>query len=236
MVNKSAMKKTSSLLFFRFLLLPAILSWAASAGGQDKNLAIGAGIGYSITPIKQHEGYYDWDFKDLTGNFTPTIAVRYGNKISGVFKASYIRNAFQKEEFSQYGGTSTRKYETTIHQIYADLLFEHAPFGSRGFFYYIGPGFGIPVKVNITDEYWRGAWGPNPSEHTYDEYSIPTEFGLYVQAVFGMGGYIPVKTKNLISIECNFRLGLHKVLVNDMDSVEAKMIAVQFILGYLRRL
>jgi len=51
-----------------------------------------------------------------------------------------------------------------------------------------------------------------------------------------VGGYIPVKDKNLISLECNFRLGLYKVPVNDFDSVEAKMIAVQLILGYLRRL
>ncbi len=214
----------------------AIMSWAECAAGQDKNLSLGAGVGYCITPVKLHEGSYDWDYLQPTGNITPTIAIRYGNKISGVLKASYIKNVFQKHEFSQYGGTSTRDIETTIHQIYADLLFEHAPSGSRGFFYYIGPGFGIPVKVNITDDYWRGAWGPNPIEHTYEEYSIPAEFNLYVQGVFGVGGYIPVKEKNLISLECNFRLGLYKVLVNDFDTVEAKMVAVQFILGYLRRL
>lgn len=230
------MKKTSSLFLFRFFVLPAILIWTANAAGQDKNLAFGAGIGYCITPVKQHEGYYDWDYKALTGNITPMLALRYGNKISGVFKASYIQNSFQKHEFSQYGGTSTRDYETTIHQIYADLLFEHTPAGSRGFFYYIGPGFGIPVKVHITDDYFRGAWGPNPAEHTYEEYSVPAEFHLYIQGVLGVGGYIPVKEKNLISIECNFRLGIYKVPVNDFDHVEAKMVAVQFILGYLRRL
>ena len=226
----------STLLFYRGLLLSVFLIMAVNAGGQDKNLAFGAGIGYSSTIVKGHEGNYGWDNFDMTGNFTPTIAVRYGNKISGVFKASYIKNSFIKHEFSQYGGSSFRDIETTIHQIYADLLFEHSPFGSRGIYYYIGPGFGIPVKVNITDEFFRGAWGPNPAEHTYDEYSIPAEFSLYVQGVFGVGGYIPVKDKNLISLECNFRLGLYKVLVNDFDSVEARMIAVQFILGYLPRL
>jgi hypothetical protein len=222
--------------YLKLLMLSLTMAWAVNGSGQDKNLAFGAGIGYSITPIKQHEGHYDWDYLKITGNITPTIAIRYGNKISGVFKASYIKNVFQKHEFSQYGGTSTRHYETTIHQIYADLLFEHAPSGSRGFFYYIGPGFGIPVKVKMTDEYWRGAWGPNPAEHTYEEYSVPAEYNLYVQGVFGVGGYIPFNEKNLVSIECNFRLGLYKVFVNDIDPVEAKMIAVQFILGYLRRL
>jgi len=236
MADTRGMNNYVQVFSLRMLFLMSTLSWVAPAGGQDNNLAFGAGIGYSITEVKQHEGYYDWVSYQLTGNFTPTMVIRYGNKISGVLKASYIKNVFQKHEFSQYGGTSTRNYETTIHQIYADLLFEHSPFGSRGFYYYIGPGFGIPVKVKITDDYFRGAWGPNPAEHTYDEYSVPAEFSLYVQGVFGVGGYIPVKDKNLISLECNFRLGLYKVPVNDFDSVEARMVAVQLILGYLRRL
>ena len=153
-----------------------------------------------------------------------------------MFKASYIQNSFEESDYGQYFPTNMRVYKAKFHQIHADFLFEHSPYGSRGFYYYLGPGIGIPVKVNMSEEYWREAYYIYPEEHTYEEYTVPAEFKLYLQGVFGMGGYIPVKEKNLISIECNVRFGLQKVTINLDHSWEARMIAVQFILGYLRRL
>ncbi len=234
MAKKKIVRISFSLFSFRLLMLSVIMAWAVNVSGQAKNLAFGGGVGYNITPILKLD-YYTWYRYEANGNFTPTITLRYGNKVSGVFKASYIRNAFEQTFFSQYGGTSTDRLEANIHQIYCDLLFEHAPLGSRGFFYYLGPGFGIPVKVEITEEYWRGEWGPYPSEHTYKESVVPAEFNLCIQGVIGLGGYIPIKEKNLISVECNFRIGLNKVLVNVDNYEKARMVAIQFILGYLRR-
>ena len=54
--------------------------------------------------------------------------------------------------------------------------------------------------------------------------------------MIGIGGYIPVKEKNLLSLECNFRFGLYKVPVNVNYTEDARIIAIQVILGYLRRL
>ena len=192
--EKKMMRKSISLFSFKLLMLSVTMAWAVNVTGQVKNLAVGGGVGFNFTPLMLIEGGY-WDRYAWVGNFTPTVTVRYGNKISGVFKASYIRYTFEKEVFSQYGGTSMHTWEANIHQIHGDLLFEHSPFGSRGFFYYLGPGFGIPVKVKMTEEYWQGAWGPYPSEHTYEESTVPADFNLYIQGVFGIGGYIPVKRK-----------------------------------------
>jgi hypothetical protein len=232
--KKKMMRISLALFFFRLLLLSVIMAWAVNVSGQTKNLAIGGGLGYNLTPHLEYD--YNWIRHSWAGNFTPSLTLRYGNKISGVFKASYILNTFEYTEFSQYGGTSNHKKEAYIHQIFCDLLFEHTPSGSKGFYYYLGPGFGIPVKVLLTEEYSAGAWGPNPPVHTYEEYSQPAEFKICINGVIGMGGYIPVKEKNLISFECNFRFGLYKVPVNISYTEHARMIAIQFILGYLRRL
>jgi hypothetical protein len=221
--------------YFRLLILAGLMTWAVSVSGQAKNLAVGGGLGYNITPVFELD-YYTWQQNSWNGNFTPAITLRYGNKVSGVFKASYIRNTFEQTTFSQYGGTSTDRFEANIHQIYCDLVFENTPLGSRGFYYYLGPGFGIPVKVKLSEEYNAGAWGPNPPTHTYEEFIVPADFNLCIQGVIGFGGYIPFKEKNLISVECNLRIGLNKVLVNVDDHEEARMVAFQFILGYLRRL
>jgi len=211
------------------------MTWAVNGSSQAKNLAIGAGVGYNMTIDKELD-YGTWNSNGFHGNFTPTITLRYGNKVSGVFKASYIQNSFEEEDFSQYGGTSLYVYKAKYHQVHGDFLFEHSPFGSRGFFYYLGPGIVIPVKVKMSEEYWRGAWGPYPAEHTYEEYTVPADFNLYIEGVFGIGGYIPVKEKNLISIECNFRFGLQNVMINLDHTEETRIVAIQFILGYLRRL
>jgi hypothetical protein len=233
--DKEKMRNTLIFNYFRLLILAGLMTWTIGASGQAKNLAVGGGLGYNVTPILELD-YGTWYHYNWNGNFTPTITFRYGNKVSGVFKASYIRNTFEQTIYSQYGGTSTDRFEANIHQIYCDLLFEHTPLGSRGFYYYLGPGFGIPVNVKLTEEYNAGAWGPSPPTHTYEESVVAAEFNLCIQGVIGLGGYIPVKEKNLISVECNFRIGLNKVLVNVDDDETARIIAIQFILGYLRRL
>jgi hypothetical protein len=221
--------------YLKLLILSVIMTWAVNVSGQAKNLSCGGGVGYNMTIDKELD-YGTWYSNGFHGNFTPTITLRYGNKVSGVFKASYIQNSFEEEDFSQYGGTSLKVYKAKYHQVHVDFLFEHSPFGSRGFFYYLGPGIGIPVKVSLSEEFWKGAWGPNPAEHTYEEYTVPADFKLYIQGVFGIGGYVPIKEKNLISIECNFRFGFYKVPVNLSYTEDVRMIAIQFILGYLRRL
>jgi hypothetical protein len=233
--NKNKMRNALNFNYFRLLILAGLTSWAVGASGQVKYLSVGGGIGYNTTPVFEFDDI-TWQQNNWNGNFTPAITLRYGNKVSGVFKASYIRNTFEQTIFSQYGGTSTDRFEADIHQIFCDLLFEHTPRGSKGFYYYLGTGFGIPVKVKLTEEYYRGAWGPYPPTHTYEESIVPAEFDLCIQAVIGLGGYIPIKEKNLVSLECNFRIGLNKVLVNVDDSEEARIVAIQFILGYLRRL
>jgi hypothetical protein len=229
------MRNTLHFNYLRLLMLSSSMTWIVVVSGQDNYLSFGGAVGINTTPVLELDDY-TWYHYDWNGNFTPTITLRYGNKVSGLFKASYIRNTFEQTIFSQYGGTSTDRFEANIHQIYCDLVFEHTPLGSRGFYYYLGPGFGIPVRVKFTEEYSGGAWGPNPPFYIYEESSVSAAFNLCIQGVIGIGGYIPVKEKNLISVECNFRIGLNKVLVNVDDSEDARMVAIQFILGYLRRL
>jgi hypothetical protein len=214
------MKKSFLFFSFRFLLISVIALWAVCTKAQVNSFAIGGGIGYCITPYLYSE-YKSFSLNGLHDNITPSVTLRYGNKISGVFKASYIQNTFGQFIVGQHGSYEDT-HIATIHQVYGDLLFEHNPKGSRGFFYYLGPGFGIPVKVKMTED--------------DDEYAMPAEFDLSVQGVIGLGGYIPVKEKNLINIEFNVRIGLNKVLVNMDVEEEARMIAFQLILGYLRRL
>jgi hypothetical protein len=228
------MRNTLIFDYLKLLIFTGLITMSSGANGQTKYLAVGGGIGCNTTPVFELDDY-TWHQNSWKGNFTPTITLRYGNKVSGVFKASYIRNTFEQTIFSQYGGTSTDRFEANVHQIYCDLVFEHTPLGSRGFYYYLGPGFGIPVKVKLSEEYNAGAWGPNPPTHTYDEFVVPAEFNLCIQGVIGLGGYIPFKEKNLMSVECNFRIGLNKVLVNVDNYEKARMVAIQFILGYLRR-
>jgi outer membrane scaffolding protein for murein synthesis (MipA/OmpV family) len=72
--------------------------------------------------------------------------------------------------------------------------------------------------------------------YSYEESVVPAEFNLSIQGVIGCGGYIPIKEKNLINVEISIRIGLNKVFVNVDDYEEARMVAILFILGYLRRL
>ena len=211
-----------SFLFFpsRFLLISVIVLWVECASGQVNKLALGGGIGYCITPYLSGD-YGSLYLDGLHSNFTPAITLKYGNKIYGVFKASYIQNTFEQLIIGQHGSYGDT-HITTAHQIYFDLLFEYTPKDYRGFFLYLGPGFGVPVKVHVTED--------------HDEYDVPADFDLSVQGVIGLGGYVPVKEKNLINIEFNVRIGLNKVLVNANEFEAARMVAFQLILGYLRRI
>ena len=136
---------------FPAIMLLIALSWN-NAGAQDPRFSLGMDVGYNLSPVKLSDSY-DWTLDGWTGNFSPALIFRYGDRIAGVFRAHYIINKYIGEDYDRpsggLGGGGWTYYNTTVHQVYGDFLFEYSIKGRRGMYFHIGPSIGIPVKMTM---------------------------------------------------------------------------------------
>ena len=200
---------------------------------QKTSLSFGADMAYNLSPIKELD-YTNWYVSGWCGNFTPAMTVRYGDMLSGMFRASYIRNKFQNQTFTHAnGGTGSTYYTTDLHQIYVDFLLQYTIPGMVRPYFQAGPAAGIPIRSKIhTDRYFSGYedW------ETHDEEFIHDLYFADLQWIIGYGIYIPLSERHLLRVENNIRIGMLKipVQVNDSDyGDKVRTIDFQFIIGYI---
>jgi hypothetical protein len=219
------------------IILLQVLSWN-NVHAQDSRFSLGVDVSYNLSPIKLSDSY-DWKVDGLTGNFSPALAIRYGDRLAGAFRVHYIKNKYIGEDYDRpsggLGGGSWTYYNTTVHQVYLDFLFEYSIKSRRGMYFHIGPAVGIPVKMVMdVDHYWEDYQG-KPYEEHYGE-TLDPEYFADLQCVMGCGAYIPLNDKNLFRFEMNFRVGVMQVPISwnaYEDFVNARTIGIQFIAGYL---
>lgn len=219
------------------IILLMILFWN-NGRGQDPRFSLGLDVSLNLSPVKISDSY-DWTPDSWTSNFSPALSLRYGDQLAGVFRAHYIKNSYIGEDYDRpsggLGGGSWTYYNTDVHQVYLDFLFEYSIKGRRGMYFHLGPAVGIPVKMAMDiDHYWEDYMG-NPNEDHYSK-TLDPEYFSDLQCVIGYGAYIPLNDKNLFRFEMNFRVGVMQVPIswNAYESyVNARTIGIQFIAGYL---
>lgn len=207
------------------IITPLVIIFSASqnTSGQNPGFSAGMDVAYNLSQYKSHEASYSsWYAKGWTGNFSPALTLKYGDKLSGVFRGIYIFNRFEKEHYGSSGGPGYKEYND-LHQIYLDLLLEIAIKAKADIFFHVGYGAGIPVR--------------NKYESKYESEFINPDYFLNLEAIIGMGLFVPLGQKNGLRIESNIRLGIYKIPVHGEygnDNEDTRTFELQFIMGYLR--
>ena len=223
-----------------FALMILLLS-SNITSSQSSHFALGGGIAFNMSPYQYFSKYEQNTISnsEFKTNFSPVIIFRYGKKLSGIWKMSYIQSYYRYNYWIHVnGGTGAKITVSNVEQIPMDFLFQYTIHGDKGLYLLMRISTAIPIRIkNSITTSFTGV-PPEYEWQTYEENYIQSPYFVNLQAVGGIGGYIKIKDKNAICIEGNVRYGIIPVCQTTSDvsllAEKSRTLSIQIILGYLR--